>query len=343
MTRKTNAFHTNLPRAHAALQRWYQLHGRKKLPWRNTKDPYAIYLSEVMLQQTQVKTVLERYYFPFLKRFPTLVSLANADPVEVKKQWEGLGYYNRAGNLQKTAKLSHGKLPKTIEALITLPGIGRNTANAVACFAFGAAVPVMEANVKRVICRIFAFTNPEANLLWEKAGTLLDTKNPYDYNQAMMDIGALICTKRNPKCSECPLNNICQGKNNPEFYPTKKQKKKMPERARNIVVFCDDDNNYYLTCRTSRFLNGLYGFMEYDKMDKNIDFMGQSYLLRAGSLVGQITQSYSHFTLQADIYLILIKTQKTIPEEYVKATLKEIEALPLSRADSKVLKLLVNA
>ena len=133
-------------KTHKQIQNWYALHGRRELPWRTTDDPYHIYLSEVMLQQTQVKTVLERYYFPFLKKFPTLKVLGDAHLDDVLKMWEGLGYYNRARNLHKTASLVTS-LPTDVEELIKLPGIGKNTAHALSVFAFKKAVPVMEALV----------------------------------------------------------------------------------------------------------------------------------------------------------------------------------------------------
>lgn len=224
----------NITDFHARLHRWYKKHGRLSLPWRNTRDPYHIYLSEIMLQQTQVATVLERYYHPFLKRFPTLKSLAAAPLKDVLKAWEGLGYYTRAGNLHKAALLSCKNFPKDVEGLIALPGIGKNTAHAIAAFAYHQPVPVMEANVKRVLCRVFALKTPDDKILWEKADELLDRKNPFDYNQAMMDIGSYVCTKRAPKCSECPLNKLCLGQTNPLLYPEPKQKKKVPLRKKKL-------------------------------------------------------------------------------------------------------------
>ena len=153
---------------HQNIKRWYKNYGRNDLPWRTTNDPYHVYLSEVMLQQTQVKTVLERYYFPFLKRFPTLKALGDAPLDNVLKMWEGLGYYNRAKNLHKTATLID-ELPSEIDKLIKLPGIGKNTAHAVAAFAFNKPVPIMEANVKRILCRLHTLKTPTDKVLWEIA------------------------------------------------------------------------------------------------------------------------------------------------------------------------------
>src|SRR5262249_10913239 len=153
--------------------------------------------------------VLERYYFPFLERFPTLAHLAKAERDNVLRAWQGLGYYNRAANLHEAAKKCAPALPKDVASLMELPGIGRNTAHAIAAFAYRQPVAVMEANVRRVLARIFAMEQLVENDLWEKAHALLDSAASFDYNQAMMDIGAMICTKRAPHCTECPAQVIC--------------------------------------------------------------------------------------------------------------------------------------
>lgn len=310
---------------HIALHNWYHSQGRKALPWRNTDDPYAIWLSEVMLQQTQVKTVLERFYFPFLNRFPTLTSLAEAERQEVLKHWEGLGYYTRAANLHKAAQQAAPHMPKTVEGLLALPGIGQNTAHAVAAFAYHQPVAILEANVKRIIYRIFALTEAKDAVLWEHAQSLLDHEHPFDYNQAMMDIGALICTKTTPKCHECPAAVICKGKENPMAYPAKKAKKITPIRQKTIIVLCAGER-YYLAPRTSRFLHGLYGFNEYDR----------GYPTTNLTYLGHVEQTYSHFHLDAEVYLQ--QEKQSFGEGWY--TLKEITTLPLSRADSKVARLL---
>jgi A/G-specific adenine glycosylase len=313
----------NLHLFHRRLHRWYAANGRKTLPWRNTRDPYAIYVSEIMLQQTQVKTVLEKYYIPFLKRFPTLAALAAAPRKDVLKAWEGLGYYNRAINLHEAAKRCGKTLPQTIEALQALPGIGKNTAHAVAAFAYTTQAPVLEANVKRVMARIYALKNTNNAVMWQHAEALLDRKNPFDYNQAMMDLGALVCTKTRPKCDICPANSICKGKESPEAYPAKKIKKPLPVRKKNILVLKNAEGKYFATPREGRFLNGLYQFIEQLTPPKN------------ASPIGHITQAYSHFTLEAYIYLH--PSTKRGKDWYSLAQLKE---LPFSAAEQKILKLL---
>jgi A/G-specific adenine glycosylase len=307
---------------HARLHQWYGRHGRKDLPWRNTHDPYAIYISEIMLQQTQVKTVLERYYFPFLKRFPTLAALGAARRDDVLRAWQGLGYYNRAINLHKAAKQCGNALPETVENLTTLPGIGRNTAHAIAAFAYHQPVAVMEANVRRVLARIFAFKQINDGELWDKAQALLDKENPFDYNQAMMDIGSLICTKRAPRCDECPASGICQGKHSPASYPAPKTKKTVPVHRKHIVVMLSPEGKYFATPRQSRFLNGLYHFKE---MDDTPD----------GQRLGNIRQQYSHFTLEAEVWLE--RSPQKGKDWYTLAGLKK---LPMSMAEKKILALL---
>ncbi len=329
---------TDITTFHRALRQWYKKHGRRDLPWRNTCDAYAIYVSEIMLQQTQVKTVLDRYYAPFLERFPTLAALAKADRQEVIKRWEGLGYYNRAANLHAAARQCKGVLPGTPETLQALPGIGRNTANAIACFAFGYAVPVMEANVRRVLCRVFALRKADENTLWKKAELLLDGKNPFDYNQAMMDIGALVCTKRAPRCGACPLSSICRGKNSPAAYPAPKAARSTPVRRRIIVVLRDRTGGYYLRKRESRFLHGLFGFPEYAPDTAFIIHGNRRHPLRKTQIIGRITQTYSHFTLDAVVYFLPVA--KTGTGNLYRAMLEEMKALPLSRADHKIVALL---
>ena len=305
---------------HAKIRRWYEAHGRKDLPWRNTKDPYHIYISEVMLQQTQVATVLARYYGAFLKKFPTLSSLAKAPEIEVLKSWEGLGYYQRARNLHKAAKMAAPQLPDNLEELLALPGIGQNTAHAILALAYHKPVAVLEANVKRVLARYYAL--PVAG--WEQAAELLDRKHPFIYNQAMMDIGAMICTPKLPKCEECPLASGCLGKTDPVLYPVKKQMKKVPVRERSVLVAVNQRGHIALAKKEEgRLLSGLYGFPQSEE--------GQ------GKKIDEVVQHYSHFTLKAGILL-----QKTKTKEGQWYTLAQIAKLPLSKLDQKVLKIVID-
>ncbi|MGB1539323.1 MAG: A/G-specific adenine glycosylase [Rickettsiales bacterium] len=324
---------------HARLHRWYRTHGRHDLPWRNTADPYPIYISEIMLQQTQVKTVLERFYHPFLKRFPTLQALADAPLDDVLKQWEGLGYYNRAANLHKAARTAGEALPQTVEALEALPGIGRNTAHAVAAFAHHAPVPVMEANVKRVLCRIFTLKKADPKQLWEKAFQLLDKTQPFDYNQAMMDIGSMVCTKRNPACDICPSTAICKGKASPEAFPEAVKKKATPVRKRQIIAWRDNKGRYYLAPREGRFLNGLYGFAEYPETADTASFYNHAYRIAEGECLGNVSQTYSHFRLDGTVWRIEVGDAR----EEGWFALEALDKLALSGVDHKVVSLLISA
>ena len=206
------------------LLKWYETYGRHELPWRNTDDMYHIYLSEIMLQQTQVNRVRDEYYPQFLEKFPSLGALANAKQDDVLSAWSGLGYYSRARNLHKTAQTSPISLPDTQEELIKLPGIGKYTASAICCFGHNQNIPVVDTNIARVIKRFFALLNPKDSLVWQNATLLLNDKDPRHHNLALMDLGSLTCLPKNPKCDECPLLQECQGKNEPELYTRTKKK-----------------------------------------------------------------------------------------------------------------------
>jgi len=211
-----------------SLSRWYRRDGRD-LPWRRTRDPYAILVSELMLQQTQVATVLP-YYNKWLRRFPDFSALALAAESSVLHAWQGLGYYARARNLHALAKIllrEHGGvLPDKIDNLRALPGIGRYTANAVATFAFDRSVPLVEANIARVMARLFAVRDPidssrGRETIWHYAAHFLPARGAASHNSALMDLGALVCTARAPKCRICPVNKFCRAQD-PETLPIKK-------------------------------------------------------------------------------------------------------------------------
>lgn len=311
------------PTPQSALLHWYAQHGRHDLPWRNTDDAYHIYLSEIMLQQTQVKTVLERFYFPFLEAFPTLSDVAASELDDVLKMWEGLGYYTRAKNLHNAARQCNGILPDNAHGLLQLSGIGRSTAHAIAAFAFGEALPILDANVKRILHRFFALKQRDEKKLWESAYLLFDPDHPFKYNQAMMDVGAMVCLSKNPRCSECPFELWCEGKSDPLSYPEPKTKQSKPIRHHAIIVH-RRENRYALKQRRERFLHGLWGF---DQQEPST----------CGMFLGHITQHYSHFTLEADVY---IADDEITEEGFEWFGLEEIAQLSLSRADHKVVDLL---
>ena len=200
-----------------ALPRWFSRFGRE-LPWRETSDPYRIWISEVMLQQTTV-TAVKPYYERFLARFPDVTALAFAEEQEVLRLWEGLGYYSRGRNLHKSARIVveqfQGEFPQSVDGLRQLPGIGQYVAGAVASFAFDLPAPIVEANTLRLYCRLLGFLGDPRNsagqqLLWKFAESILPRKSPGDFNQALMDLGATVCTVANPECPRCPLLSICR-------------------------------------------------------------------------------------------------------------------------------------
>lgn len=201
---------TQLAKIHKAILRWYSKQARD-LPWRRTRNPFRILLSEVMLQQTQVQRVLQKYP-EFLKKFPSFDSLARARASSVIRAWRGMGYNNRAVRLRKLAgEITHkygGKLPRTIRELESLPGIGPYTARAVSCFAFGQRAPVVDTNVHRVLRRILP-KETQRRRIWDVAEWALPRRNAYSWNQSLMELGSRICVARNPKCPVCPVEKIC--------------------------------------------------------------------------------------------------------------------------------------
>jgi A/G-specific adenine glycosylase len=230
-----------------ALLTWFDRH-RRDLPWRRTNDPYRIWLSEVMLQQTRVETVLP-FYNRFLEHFPTVADLARADLEQVLALWSGLGYYRRARQLHAAARVvaeAGGELPRTVEGLMKLPGIGSYTAAAVASIAFGAMAPVLDGNVERVMARWLAWgedprTRASRQAFLDAAAGLLDPARPGDGNQALMELGATLCTPRRPRCLLCPLVAGCKaaGGGDPERYPAATPKREA-EKHRWVAAVVED-------------------------------------------------------------------------------------------------------
>ena len=235
----------------ARLVRWHKRHGRHDLPWQNTSDPYRVWLSEIMLQQTQVATVIP-YYARFLARFGTLAELAAAPVAEVMALWSGLGYYARARNLHACAQAvmrEHGgRFPRGPEAIAQLPGIGRSTANSIATICFGAQAPILDGNVKRVLCRAFGIEGfPGAGAvekrLWALAAELMPARHGATYNQAQMDLGATVCTRSKPRCEACPLSDLCVARcsGRTAELPSAKPRRTIPQREATLLVLQDGD------------------------------------------------------------------------------------------------------
>ena len=255
--------------------RWQKSHGRNGLPWQNTREPYRVWLSEIMLQQTQVTTVLD-YYARFLQRFPGVADLAAASLDEVLGLWSGLGYYSRARNLHRCAQevvaLHAGEFPQTAELLQTLPGIGPSTAAAIASFCFSERVAILDGNVKRVLTRVFAFSGDMASsaqerALWDLATALLPQRNLREamprYSQGVMDLGATICTARRPSCPTCPVRSLCRGLAGgaPENYPVKTRKIKRSAMSLSLLWAQRGDGAVWLERRVVPGIwGGLYCF-----------------------------------------------------------------------------------
>jgi len=236
-----------------ALVRWYE-EGKVDYPWRRTEDPYAILVSEVMLQQTTVQAVVEnRRYERFLERFPSVVELAEASEEEILREWEGLGYYNRVRNLQKTARAViedyGGAFPAELEALKSLPGVGPYTAGAVASFAFNLSAPLVDANVLRVFARLFdddvpVNTPAGQKVAWKRAAELVSPDNARAYNAALMELGQKVCRHKEAHCLECPVARYC-ATSRPNELPVKLAKKKATEIVEH-ALWCQEGDRVYM-------------------------------------------------------------------------------------------------
>jgi len=251
-----------------ALLSWYAQQGRD-LPWRKTRDPYAIWISEIMLQQTQVKTVLP-YYDRWLQQFPTVKVLANADQQTVLKAWEGLGYYARARNLHSAAQIIanqyNGQFPQTFEAVVALPGIGRTTAGGILSAAFNQPVAILDGNVKRVLARLVALRTPPSKAiahLWSLSELLLPDDQPRDFNQAMMDLGATLCTRHRPACLLCPWQKSCAAYNqNVQLeIPMTETRAPLPHKLIGVAVVWNEQGQILIDRRPQQgLLGGLWEF-----------------------------------------------------------------------------------
>ena len=252
------------------LNHWYSAN-KRDLPWRKTKHPYAIWLSEIILQQTQIKQGLP-YYEAFITKFPTVFDLAKAKEETVLKLWQGLGYYSRARNLHTSAKYIvtelNGIFPITYNSLLKLKGVGDYTASAIASICYNEVTAVVDGNVYRVLARYFGIDTPINSTQGIKefkslATSLIDKKNPGDYNQAIMEFGARQCKPKNPDCNTCPLNESCVAlqKNKIEILPIKLKKTKVSKKYFNFLVFVSDDNTTLFEKRTEKGIwKNLYQF-----------------------------------------------------------------------------------
>jgi len=291
---------------------WYHKQGRKHLPWQQNKTPYRVWISEIMLQQTQVATVIP-YYQRFMESFPTITALANADEDEVLHHWTGLGYYARARNLHKAAKTIkdnfNGNFPEDINDVIALSGIGRSTAGAILSLALNQPQPILDGNVKRVLARCYTIEGYNGlskfdKTLWQLTETLTPNKDTAFYNQAMMDLGATVCTRSKPSCSKCPLQYSClaNAASLQDKYPQKKPKKKIPEKHTIMVIPKILQNNNELVLMEKRPPTGIWGglwcFYELDDVNKLDNLLTKVGLkARTQHQLPEFRHTFSHFHL----------------------------------------------
>ncbi len=294
---------------------WYEQHGRKHLPWQQDITPYKVWVSEIMLQQTQVSTVIN-YFSRFMEALPTIKSLAEAPQDEVLHLWTGLGYYTRARNLQKTAQIIQheyqGNFPDTLEALIKLPGIGRSTAGAILSLSMNQRAAILDGNVKRVLCRYFAIEGypgdaKVSNKLWQLAEDLTPYEHVNHYTQAMMDIGATVCTRSKPVCLICPVQTDCQARKCDSItdYPHSKPKKELPKQQTVMPLF-KYQNSVLLYQRPNTGLwAGLWSLPElesYDEVEKYAKQQGLQIIKQKP--LEKLIHTFSHFQLTIEPYLI---------------------------------------
>jgi len=291
---------------------WYHKQGRKHLPWQQNKTPYRVWISEIMLQQTQVATVIP-YYQRFMESFPTITDLANAAEDNVLHHWTGLGYYARARNLHKAAKIIrdnfNGEFPQDITEVIALSGIGRSTAGAILSLALNQPQPILDGNVKRVLARCYLVDGYNGlskfdKTLWQLSEQLTPTQDTSYYNQAMMDLGATICTRTKPNCEQCPLQYSCLAKaaNLQSEYPQKKPKKKIPEKNTIMVIPRIQSNNSELVLMEKRPPSGIWGglwcFYEIAELEQLTTLLTKVNLKPISQqLLTEFRHTFSHFHL----------------------------------------------
>ncbi|AJP47483.1 adenine glycosylase [Rugosibacter aromaticivorans] len=354
----------------ALLIRWHAQHGRHDLPWQNTRDPYRVWLSEIMLQQTQVVTVIP-YYQRFLAHFPTLEELAAAPVEEVMPLWSGLGYYARARNLHAAARavmtLHGGVFPEAPEVIAQLPGIGRSTANAIAVVCFGARVPILDGNVKRVLCRVFGIegvpgTAALESRLWQHAEELLPPlesllepvagnlslggsgPNMTTYIQAQMDLGATLCTRNRPQCTVCPLEEICVARatGRTAELPQKKPRRALPERHATLLVIVHEHRVLLETRPPTGIWGGLRSLPELPPGEDATAYVekvfgvtliapAQGGLRRGGSPAQTFMHVFTHFRLHITPLLCHVSLRPSAMEaglHWLDLTALDTAALP---------------
>lgn len=290
-----------------ALLEWFDVHGRHDLPWQVADDPYKVWVSEIMLQQTQVKTVLQ-YFDRFIARFPTVQDLGTATWDEVAPYWAGLGYYARARNLHKAAGIvaKQGHFPDTLEEWMALPGIGRSTAGALMSLGLRKYGVIMDGNVKRVLSRFFAIEDDlskpiHERAMWQLAEELCPNERNHDYTQAIMDLGATVCTPRKPLCLYCPMQQHCQAHQQglENELPFKKAKKPVPVKSAQVLILQCGDQWLWQQRPNTGLWGGLWCLPIIEEVHE-LDVLKQSLGLKQFIQKVEISHSFTHFTWQLE-------------------------------------------
>lgn len=300
---------------------WFEKNGRKDLPWQLDKSPYRVWLSEVMLQQTQVATVIP-YFNRFIQRYPDIDQLATAPVDSVLHLWSGLGYYARARNLHKTAKIiseNAGVFPNELDSLMLLPGIGRSTAGAILSIAFNNSHPILDGNVRRVLARFYAISGwtgstHVSNELWQISTRNTPLLRVAEYTQAMMDLGATICVRSKPKCGECPINIFCLARieNRTSELPTPKQKKTIPVKQVVFLMLQNRQGQFFLEKRAETGIwGGLWSFPEYNSIvDIHSWIVEKNISTKSIKQLNQQRHTFSHYHL--DFTAVIVKIENHI-------------------------------
>jgi A/G-specific adenine glycosylase len=339
------------------LLAWYARE-KRSLPWRETTDPYRIWISEIMLQQTQVDTVIP-YYRRFLEAFPTVSDLAGAPLQEVLKLWENMGYYSRARNLHAVARVVverfGGHLPDTLEGLKSLPGIGEYTAGAIVSMAFGEAVPAVDGNVRRILSRLFAVREPIDQLQTQRrikqaAAVLVPHKNPGDFNQALMDLGATLCKAKSPRCADCPIAPLCRARELrlQEILPISEKRPPIPHRQGAAAVIRNRDGLLLVVQRPATgLLASLWTFpggfiKEFDHIENDLKLLVREELkisIRVGRHLASVNHAYTHF--RTTLHAYECKLSRGTPQPFACQDWRwvgpaALQALPLSKVDRMI-------
>ncbi len=330
----------------SVLLSWYADHGRD-LPWRQTRDPYRVWVSEIILQQTRVAQGYD-YYQRFVERFPTVEDLASASSDEVMQQWEGLGYYSRARNLHAAAKqvMELGGFPVDYEGIRSLKGVGDYTAAAIASFVYGLPTAVVDGNVYRVLSRYYGIDTPIDTTAGKKtfavlAQEVLDQKQPALHNQAIMDFGAIQCTPKSPDCSACPLLDSCAAYNGKrvDLLPVKSKKTAVKERFFTYIIILEESSVFLHRRSSGDIWTGLYEPLLFESSAKlSLDdafakisaYGNQTKYLKLLASVEGLKHQLTHRTLYADAYVLECdgagddSLLKLLPDDYIKVPLSEL-------------------